>query len=217
MERASKHQEWISITRVKRAPALHIRLAHIRKRLSSARKTPVQGLAIIPRVTNALTGVPRGEEPMQLRVENGMKALRHQVHGKRSGGELVGLVLNVGGELDASVTRNLFRLSKTGGKSEQEGGNTVEVPRVAYFAGAKRTQLAVLMQAGVTADLREALTGVTCLASVRPQSPRLASASLVLAGGRGFSPGRRPRNQPMESAHSHDLDEVVDEGGIYSW
>ncbi len=88
---------------------------------------------------------------------------------------------------------------------------------MAYFAGAKRTQLAVLMEARVTAALREALTGVTCLASVRPLSPHLTSASLVLAGGWGFSPGRRSRNQPMESAHNHDLDEVVDEGGIYSW
>jgi hypothetical protein len=153
---------------------------------------------------------------MQLRVENGMKASRHQVHGKRSGGELGG-VLHVGGEPSASVTRKLVRLSRTAGQSEQEGGNTVEVPPVAYFAGAKRTQLAVLMRAEVTAALREALTGVTCLASVRPVSSRLTAASLVLAGGRGFSPGRRPRNQPMESAHSHDLDEVVDEGGIYSW
>jgi hypothetical protein len=154
---------------------------------------------------------------MQLRVENGMKASRHQVHGKWSGGETAGVVLHVGGEQGASVTRKLVRLSRTAGQSKQEGGSAVEVPRVAYFAGAKRTQLAVLMEAEVTAALREALTGVTCLASVRPQSPRLTDAALVLAGGRGFSPGRRLWSQPMESEHSHDLDEVVDEGGIYSW
>ncbi|HEX8434125.1 MAG TPA: hypothetical protein VF697_03440, partial [Archangium sp.] len=153
---------------------------------------------------------------MQLRIENGMKASRHQVHGKRAGGEMAGLILHAGGEPDASVTRNLVRLSRTAGQSGQEGGSTVEVPRVAYFAGAKRAQLAVLTQSGVTAALREALTGVTCLASVRPVSPRLAEASLVLAGGWSFSPGRRTGNPAPESAHSHDLDEVVDEGGIYS-
>ncbi|HEX8818976.1 MAG TPA: hypothetical protein VF794_03550, partial [Archangium sp.] len=58
---------------------------------------------------------------MQLRVENGMKASNHQVHGKRAGGETVGVVLHVGGEPGASVVRPLGRLSWT--DEQAEGGD----------------------------------------------------------------------------------------------
>jgi hypothetical protein len=44
------------------------------------------------------------------------------------------------------------------------------------------------------------VTGVTCLAAVRPLSPRLTAAPIVLARDQGFS-----------------ADVWVDEGGIYSW
>ncbi|PTL79826.1 hypothetical protein [Vitiosangium sp. GDMCC 1.1324] len=156
---------------------------------------------------------------MQLTVEkNGMKASRHQDHGKRTGEGTGGVVLHVGGELHAAVTKTLARLSWTAGQFERDGGNRLEVPRLVTFAGAKRSQLAVLTEAAVTAELREAVTGVTCLASVRPTSPRLAAAPIVLARGQEFSPGRATSwHELVESAHSHDVHSMVDEGGIYSW
>jgi hypothetical protein len=89
---------------------------------------------------------------------------------------------------------------------------------LASFAGAKRAQWAVLTEAAVLIGLREVVTGVTCLASVRPTSPRLTVAPIVLAsGGGGFSSGRVSRSGLVESARGHEVDAVVDEGGIYSW
>jgi len=108
-------------------------------------------------------------------------------------------------------------LSSTAGPSERDGGHRLAVPRLASFAGANRTQLAVLTEAGVTDGLREVVTGVTCLASVRPMSPRLTLAPIVLARDQDFSPGRTARGELLEPAYSHDLDLGVDVGGIYSW
>ncbi len=152
-----------------------------------------------------------------MRLENGMKVSGHQGHGKRFEGQAVGVVLHVGGEQSASVVRPLARPSYMAGQFERDGGNRLEVPPLASFAGAKRTQWAVLTEAKVLAGLREVVTGVTCLASVRPMSPRLTVAPIVLARGGGFSPGRVSRSGLVESAHSHDVDAVEDEGGIYSW
>jgi hypothetical protein len=116
------------------------------------------------------------------------------------------VVLHVGGEQNAPVMKTLVRLSPMAGRSERDGGHRLTVPRLASFAGAKRSQLAVLTEAGVTDGLREAVTGVTCLAAVRPLSPRLAVAPIVLA-----------REQDFEPAYARDLDLGVDVGGIYSW
>jgi hypothetical protein len=141
---------------------------------------------------------------MQRELENSMKATRHQVHGMRRGNGKVGVVLHVGGEQNAPVMKALVRLSPTAGQTERDGGNRLTVPRLASFAGAKRGQLVVLTEAGVTDGLREVVTGVTCLAAVRPLSPRLTVAPIVLARAQDFEP-------------SHDLDLGVDVGGIYSW
>lgn len=143
---------------------------------------------------------------MQRELENSMKATRHQVHGMRRGTGKVGVVLHVGGEQNAPVMKTLVRLSPTAGLSERDGGNRLTVPRLASFAGAKRSQLAVLTEAGVTDGLHEVVTGVTCLAVVRPLSPRLAVAPIVLDRARDFEP-----------SYGHDLDLGVDVGGIYSW
>lgn len=153
---------------------------------------------------------------MQLTVENAMNASRHQVHGKRTEGK-AGVVLHVGGSPDAAVTKTLGRQSWMAGQSERDGGNRLEVPRLACFAGAKRTQLAVLTEAAVMAELRRVVTGVTCLAAVRPLSPRLAAAPIVLAREQGFSPGRASRSEPMPPLPYHEVGLGVDEGGIYSW
>ncbi|MGZ3458535.1 MAG: hypothetical protein ACXU86_08520 [Archangium sp.] len=150
---------------------------------------------------------------MQLTVENGMKAPRHQVHGKRRGE--AGGVLHVGGELNAPVTRRLTRLSWKAGQPERDGGHPLEVPQLASFARANRARLAVLTEAAVTAGLREVLTGVKCLASVRPMSPRLAVAPIALVRGQDFGPGLP--SPWLEPAHLPDADAGVDEGGIYSW
>jgi hypothetical protein len=150
--------------------------------------------------------------PMQPRVENGMNASRHQVHGKWVGGEKAGLVLHMGGEPSASVARPLTLLSRQAGREE---GHRLVVPHLASFAGAKRAELESLLRAEATAGLRELLTRVTCLASVRPVSARLTVARLVLA--QGFSPGRSSRGALVESAPRRDVDLMVDEGGIYSW
>ena len=145
---------------------------------------------------------------MELRVENGMKASSHQVHGKRSDGEKVGGVLHVGGEPGASVIRPVGRLSWKAGQAEREGG--LELARL---ASAKRTELAVLGGTALTVGLRRAVLGVTCLASVRPVAARLAvTRSVELAGHWGFSPGQVVVGNlpPPERVE-------VDEGGIYSW
>ncbi len=154
---------------------------------------------------------------MQLNVENGMKVSRHQGHGVRMDEGKMGVVLHVGGGLNAPVTKTLARPSWTAGQFERDGGNRLEVPRLASFAGAKRTWLAVLTEAGVTDGLREVVTGVTCLASVRPVSPRLAVAPIVLARDPGFSPGHTAHGGPRVSARAHDAGMGMDEGGIYSW
>ncbi|HEX5753400.1 MAG TPA: hypothetical protein VFZ09_44795 [Archangium sp.] len=143
---------------------------------------------------------------MQRELENSMKATRHQVHGMRRGNGKAGVVLHVGGEQNAPVMKTLVRLSPMAGQSERDGGNRLTVPRLASFAGAKRAQLVVLAEAGVTDGLREVVTGVTCLAAVRPLSPRLAVAPIVLS-----------REQHFEPAYAHELDLGVDVGGIYSW
>ncbi|HYO65848.1 MAG TPA: hypothetical protein VEU33_07185 [Archangium sp.] len=143
---------------------------------------------------------------MQRELENSMKATRHQVHGMRRGNGKAGVVLHGGGKQNAPVMKTLVRLSPTAGQSERDGGNRLTVPRLASFAGAKRSQLAVLTEAGVTDGLRETVTGVTCLAAVRPLSPRLAVAPIVLT-----------REQDFEPSYGHDLDLGMDVGGIYSW
>ncbi len=142
---------------------------------------------------------------MPLRVENGMNASLHQVHGKLGGGEKAGLVLRIAGEPSMSAARPLTRLFW------REEGHPLEAPHLASFAGEKRTELATLVQAEATAGLRELFTGVTCLASVRPVSPRLKAAPLVFA--QGCSPGSTSRSARVES--DHDL--MMEEGGIYSW
>jgi len=137
-----------------------------------------------------------------------MKASSHQVHGKRSDGEKVGVVLHVGGEPGASVIRPVGRLSWKAGQAEREGGLAL-----ARFASAKRTDLAVLGGTAFTVGLRRAVLGVTCLASMRPVAPKLAvTSSVEFAGHWGFSPGQvvvgnLPPPECLE----------VDEGGIYSW
>lgn len=151
---------------------------------------------------------------MQRELENSMKATRHQVHGMRRGDSKTGVVLHVGGEQNAPVMKALARLSPTAGQSERDGGNRLVVPRLASFAGANRAQLAVLAEAGVTDGLREVVTGVTCLASVRPLSPRLAVAPIVLARAPVLGPAR---GGLMDPAFHHDVDLGVDLGGIYSW
>lgn len=115
-------------------------------------------------------------------------------------------VLHVWGEQGASVTKALARLSWTVGQSERDGGHRPEVTWLAFLAGANRAQLAVLTEDAVTAGLRETVTGVTCLASVRPLSPRLRAAPIVLARGPAPREGQRRLR-----------DEMRDEGGIYSW
>ncbi len=137
-----------------------------------------------------------------------MKASSHQVHGKRSDGEKVGVVLHVGGEPGASVIRPVGRLSWKAGQAEREGGLAL-----ARFASAKRTDLAVLGGTAFTVGLRRAVLGVTCLASMRPVAPKLAvTTSVELAGHWGFSPGQVVVGNlpPPERGE-------VDEGGIYSW
>ncbi|WP_375770188.1 hypothetical protein NR798_04660 [Archangium gephyra] len=146
-----------------------------------------------------------------------MKATRHQVHGLWRGEGEAGVVLHMGGEQSARVMKTLARSASMAGQSERDGGHRLAVPRLASFAGANRTWLAVLTEAGVTAGLREAVTGVTCLASVRPMSPRLSVAPIVLDTelNRGEEPGARgPRGK---RAHDQDPDLGVDVGGIYSW
>jgi hypothetical protein len=141
-------------------------------------------------------------------VENGMKASSHQVHGKRSDGEKVGVVLHVGGEPGASVIRPVGRLSWKAGQAEREGGLAL-----ARFASAKRTDLAVLGGTAFTVGLRRAVLGVTCLASMRPVAPKLAvTTSVELAGHWGFSPGQVVVGNLPPPEHVE-----VDEGGIYSW
>lgn len=154
---------------------------------------------------------------MQRELENSMKATRHQVHGMQRGTGKVGVVLHVGGEQNAPVMKTLVRLSPTAGLSERDGGNRLTVPRLASFAGAKRSQLAVLTEAEVMAGLRRVVTGVTCLAAVRPLSPRLAAAPIVLARDAGFSAGRASRSEPVGFVPHPVADAWVDEGGIYSW
>jgi len=153
---------------------------------------------------------------MRLTVENGMEASRHQVHGKRRG-EAGVVVLHVGGEPNAPVTRRLTRLSWKAGQPERDGGHPLDVPRLASFAGANRARLAVLTEAAVTAGLREVLTGVKCLASVRSMSPRLAVAPIALVRGQDSGPGRGLPSPWLVPAHLADAEAGVDEGGIYSW
>jgi hypothetical protein len=130
---------------------------------------------------------------------------------------MANVVLRTDKELHASATHNITQLSWTAGRPEREGGSRLVVPELAVFVGAKRTQFLALADTQVTAGLRAAVAGVTCLASVRPQASLRLAAPFVLTGHRGFSPGRTRRSQRVEPAHSHSLEEAVDEGGIYSW
>jgi hypothetical protein len=154
---------------------------------------------------------------MQRELENSMKATRHEVHGMRRGDGKAVMVLHVGGDQNAPVMKTLARLSKAAGQFERDGGNRLAVPRLASFAGANRTQLAVLTEAGVTNGLREVVTGVTCLASVRPMSPRLAVAPIVLVRDEESRPGRTARGELLKPAYVQELEQSVDVGGIYSW
>jgi hypothetical protein len=147
---------------------------------------------------------------MQPRVENRMNASRHQVHGKQVGGEKAGLVLRWGGEPGASVARPLFW------RDGREEGHRLAGPHLRSFVGARRAELEALARARTTSGLREPLTRMTCLASVRAVSSRLRVVPLVPT--QDYSPGRASRDALVESAHGHDLDDLpVDEGGIYSW
>ena len=143
---------------------------------------------------------------MRLKLEQGMGAPHHALHGMWSEGGKARGVLQWGSE-QVSVARTLARLSWTTGPNEHGGSHQLEVSRLKVFAGAKHRQLAVLTEAAVTAGLREVVTGVTCLASLRPSSPRLTVASTVLARA-SKTGGTQKRN------HGGD---GVDEGGIYSW
>lgn len=154
---------------------------------------------------------------MQRELENSMKATRHQVHGMWRGEGKAGVVLHMGGEQNARVTKTLARPASMAGQPERDGGTRLVVPRLASFAGANRTQLAVLTEAGVTDGLREVVTGVTCLASVRPLSPRLTVAPIVLDRDQDHVPGRTARGAWGKQTPSHDPDMGVDVGGIYSW
>jgi hypothetical protein len=94
------------------------------------------------------------------------------------------------------------------GQSEPDGSHRLEVSALASFAGAKRSQLAALTEAEVTAGLRGVVTGVTSLARLRSRAPRLALAPIVLVRDRGNA------LVPLERGVTvHE----VDEGGIYSW
>jgi hypothetical protein len=145
---------------------------------------------------------------MKWRVENGMKASRHQVQGKRSDGEKVGMVLHVGAEPGASVIRPMGRLAWMASQAGREEGLGL-----VRLAGAKRAELAVLAGAAVTVVLRRAVTGVTCLASLRSMAPRLTvTTSVEFAGRWGFGPGQVVGGELGRRALVE-----VDEGGIYSW
>ncbi len=148
-----------------------------------------------------------------------MKVSRCQAQGGLVwGGKMARVVLHTETELHASVTRCVVRPSWTAGRHERDGGSRITVPALAIFAGAKRAQLLALSEADVTSGLRGVVSGETCLASLRPQaSLRLAMTPIVLAARQGFSPGRARHSQPVQPLHGHSLDEVVDEGGIYSW
>ena len=148
-----------------------------------------------------------------------MKVSRRQaLGGLVGGGKMARVVLHTDTELHASATQCVVRPSWTAGRHERDGGSRITVPELAVFAGAKRAQFLALGEAAVTAGLREVVSGETCLASLRPQaSLRLAATPIVLAARRGFSPGRGRHSQPEESLHGHSVDEVADEGGIYSW
>ena len=143
---------------------------------------------------------------MQLQVEQGLGASRHGSQGMVEG--RAGGVLNRGGEHSTLVAKTLTRLSWTAGKYEPDGSHRLKVSALASFAGAKRSQLAALTEAEVTAGLRGVVTGVTCLARLRSRAPRLALAPIVLV--------RELGNTPSSLEHVAAIHEV-DEGGIYSW
>jgi hypothetical protein len=144
---------------------------------------------------------------MQLQVEQGMGASRHGIQGQWGGEGKVGGGQSRGGEQSASGARTLARLYWKAGQFEPDGSHRLEVSTLASFAGAKRGQLAALTEAEVTAGLRGVVTGVTCLAWLRPL-PRLALTPIVLVRDRG--------NSPASLEHGAGIHEV-DEGGIYSW
>jgi hypothetical protein len=146
---------------------------------------------------------------MQLQVEQGMGASRLGIQATWSGEARAGVAQYRGGEPSATVVRALSRLSsRTTGQSEPDGSQRLEVSALASFAGAKRSQWAVLTEAEVLAGVRGVVTGVTCLANPRPSAPRLALAPIVLI-----------RDQAPHLAFSKraTAKQEVDVGGIYSW
>ena len=133
---------------------------------------------------------------MQLHVEKGMGASRMAGYGQAGRGR--------GGPQGAGVTRSLTRLSWTAG--EHDGSQRQDVATLVHFAGAKRSEWEALLEAEVTAGLRGAVTGVTCLAGLRPAQPRSMRTPIVLISTEQHGP-RAPGAAAPE----------VDEGGIYSW
>lgn len=146
---------------------------------------------------------------MQLHVEQGMGASRPGLPGPWSGEVKTGVGYYRGGEPSATVVKALTRSSiRTAGQSELDGSQRLEVSALASFAGAKRSQWAALTEAGALAGMRGVVTGVTCLASLRPGTPRLALAPIGLIRGQA----RR-----LTLVEDHPAKPEVDAGGIYSW
>ena len=154
---------------------------------------------------------------MLLTVENKLTTSRHQVPGKPREQGVGGRILHVEGTEGAAVTRTVAWPSWKAGPIERDGSHRPHISRLASLAGASRAQLAVLTEAGVTAGLREWVTGVTCLASVRPMAPRLTAAPIVLARSPGASVLHCLPTEGGGVARAPRLEALVDEGGIYSW
>lgn len=154
---------------------------------------------------------------MLLTVENQLKTLRPRHHEKASEQGTGGRLLHLEAVEGAEVTKCQTWSSWMVGSIERDGGLRPDVCRLVSLAGASRAQLAVLTKAAVTAGLREQVTGVTFLASVRTLSPRLTEASIARATG--------PRPGVIHSLSKERggvtrvlrLEARVDEGGIYSW
>lgn len=141
---------------------------------------------------------------MQLHVEKGMGASRMAGHGQAGREEGKVAVRGWVGLNGAAVTRSLTRLSWTAG--EHDGSSRQDVATLVRFAGAKRSEWEALLEAEVTVGLRGAVTGVTCLAWLRPSASRSLRTPVVLVRAEQHGP-RAPGAAASE----------VDEGGIYSW
>lgn len=76
-----------------------------------------------------------------------------------------------GGSGTGGTARKPGHLSRLEWKAAAEGETGgIDVPELAAFVGAKRTQLAVLSKSAVTGALRKGLEAVTRVASMRPQT-----------------------------------------------